>query len=122
MERSLTKAKGFVKVVGKKRYSISQSEIGELVKAFEQAGYSSLNFLYRFNEQGMTVSDLPTTTTSIVLNGKEKRVVNYFGAPKKLFELEKTIERLAGLNALIGSPREARETPKPIPGKPFSLP
>ena len=54
------------------------------------------------DENGMSVTDMPTTTTSICLNGKKKRVVNYYHAPRKLDELEDKIDSLAGLYSLLG--------------------
>lgn len=92
----------FVKVTGEKRYKISKAKIKELVKAFEQARYFSFKNKYETDENGNIPTDLPSTTTSICLHGKQKTVVNYYRAPKKLSELEHKIERIAGLDELIG--------------------
>ena len=56
---------------------------------------------YEFDENGMSFTDLPTTTTSISLNGKYKKVVNYYGTPKELNELENKIDEVAGLKKFI---------------------
>ncbi len=92
----------FVKVIGEKQYKISKGKIKELVKAFEQARYFSLKDKYQTDENGNIPTDLPSTTTSICLNGKQKTVVNYYRAPKKLGELEQKVERIGGLEELIG--------------------
>jgi hypothetical protein len=57
--------------------------------------------VYSEDEQGMSVTDLPSTTTSIRINGKYKQVYNYYGSPKVLNELENKIDELAGLSRLI---------------------
>lgn len=96
------KGMDFVKVKGEKQYKISKAKIKELVKAFEQARYFSLQDKYETDENGNIPTDLPSTTTSICLHGKRKTVVNYYRAPKQLGELEVKIERIAGLYELIG--------------------
>ncbi len=95
------KGKDFVKVKAKRRYKISKDKVRELIKAFEQIKYFSLKDNYQSDEKGMSVTDLPTTITSISLDGKQKKVVNYYGAPKELDELANTIERIAGLDKFI---------------------
>ena len=97
----LYEGKDFVKVTGKKQHKISEEKVKELVKAFEQIKYFSLKDKYESDENGMSVTDQPTTTTTISLNGKQKKVVNYYCAPKELEELENTIDRIAGLYEYI---------------------
>ena len=92
----------FVKVKGKKRYKIPKDKVQELVKAFEQINYFTLKDKYEADENGMSYTDLPTTTTSITVNGKYKKVVNYYGAPKELDELENKIDEILGLKKFIG--------------------
>ena len=94
--------KNHVKTIGEQRFKISQERIQTLIKEFERIDYWSLKDKYETDENGMSVTDLPTTTTSICLNGKTKRVVNYYHAPKKLDELEDKIDSVAGLYSLIG--------------------
>ena len=89
--------KSDVKEIGERRFKISPEKVQQLIKAFEQVDYFSLNDKYDAD-----VSDLPTTTTSICLDGKKKKVVNYYGAPKKLAELEHKIDVIAGLQELLG--------------------
>ena len=91
-----------VKEIGERRFQISQETLQQLIKEFERVDYFSLKDRYDADENGMSVTDLPTTTTSICLDGKKKRIVNYYGAPKKLFELEDKIDSLAGLHKYRG--------------------
>jgi hypothetical protein len=92
----------FVKVIGEKRYKIAEERVKRLLEAFEKADYFSFKDEYRFDENGMSVTDQPTTITSIVLNGKKKQVINYYKAPKELEKLETAIEFLADLDRNIG--------------------
>ncbi|HEY0724023.1 MAG TPA: DUF6438 domain-containing protein [Pyrinomonadaceae bacterium] len=94
--------KRFVKTEGTQRFKISEERIAALIKEFERIDYWSLQDRYETDENGRSVTDQPTTTTSICLNGKKKQVVNYYYAPRKLDELEEKIDSLAGLYSLIG--------------------
>ena len=89
--------KSDVKEIGERRFKISPEKVQQLIKAFEQVDYFSLKDKYDAD-----VTDLPTTTTSICLDGKKKKIVNYYGAPKKLAELEHKIDVIAGLQELLG--------------------
>jgi hypothetical protein len=91
------KGKDFVKIEGEKRYKIPQVRIKMLIEEFQKANYFSLKDKYETDENGMIITDQPTTITSIVLNGKQKKVVNYYGAPKELEKLENKIDDLADL-------------------------
>jgi hypothetical protein len=91
-----------VKITGEKRYKISLDRVAQLVKAFEQANYFSLKDTYEFDDRGMSMTDGARTTTSISLNGKYKKVVDYQDPPKQLVALEDLIDKLAGLYEYIG--------------------
>ena len=91
-----------VKVKGERRYKISEDKVKELTAAFERTKYFLLKDEYKSDENGMSWTDLPTTTTSISLNGKQKKVVNYYCAPKELNDLENLIDRNASLYEYIG--------------------
>ncbi|MEO7674247.1 MAG: DUF6438 domain-containing protein [Pyrinomonadaceae bacterium] len=90
-----------VGVIGEKRYKISQNKVKELIEAFGKIKYFSLKNKYEADEKGMSVTDLPMTTTSISFEGKQKKVINYYGAPKELEELENKIDKVAGLYEFI---------------------
>jgi Domain of unknown function (DUF6438) len=91
-----------VKVVGERRHEIASDRVVELTKAFERINYFSLKDSYEFDEHGMSITDARRTITSITLNGKTKKVVDYYAAPKKLGVLEDLIDKLAGLYEYIG--------------------
>lgn len=91
-----------VKVIGEKRFKISREGIQTLIKEFERIDYFSLKDKYDVDENGMSVTDQPTTTTSICLAGKKKKVVNYYCAPKQLEQLEDKIDSVAGLFEFLG--------------------
>jgi Domain of unknown function (DUF6438) len=91
-----------VKVEGEKRHQISTDRVAQLVKAFDQADYFSFKDAYEVDEAGRSWTDSPRTTTSISLNGKYKKVVDYIAPPKELVALEELIEKLAGLYQYIG--------------------
>jgi hypothetical protein len=91
-----------VKVTGEKRHKIAPDRVAQLVKAFEQANYFSLKDRYEFDDRGMSMTDGARTTTSISLNGKYKKVVDYLDPPKQLVALEDLIDKLAALYEYIG--------------------
>lgn len=90
-----------VKVIGEKRYKIAEEWVKRLLEAFEKADYFSFKDEYISDENGKTLTCLPTTITSILLNGKKKQVINYYKAPKELERLETAIEFLADLDKNI---------------------
>ena len=94
--------KEFVKEIGERRFKITPERVQELIKEFQRLDYASLKDKYDTDENGNSVTDLPTTITSICLDGKKKKVVNYYGAPRKLDELEDKIDSLAGLYKYLG--------------------
>ncbi len=87
----------FVKVKGEVESTISREDLKKLVDAFYEIDYFSLEDEYTAN-----VTDLPTTITSISIGDRSKRVVNYYGAPEKLIQLEKLIDSLTNSAHWIG--------------------
>src|SRR5712692_9917875 len=92
----------FVKVKGERRHKVAETRVTELVKAFERIDYFSLKDKYEVDANGRSMTDQPRTTTSISLNGRYKKVVDYYCAPKELVALEDLIDKLAGLYEYIG--------------------
>lgn len=90
--------KEYVKVIGKEEARISSEQVDHLVQRFLAIDYFHLEDAYRKrqNPDGTItmVSDLPSTFTSLTMNGRTKRVVNYAFAPEELTELEHEIERV----------------------------
>jgi hypothetical protein len=51
----------FVKIEGKRTHKIAKERIEKLITAFEKAGYFNLKNEYRVDENGISVTDMPTT-------------------------------------------------------------
>jgi hypothetical protein len=86
---------GFVAFTGAHRGLVPQSNVIELVKLFEKADFYSLR-----NEYTASVTDNPSQTISIEIDGRQKQVVDYVGLsagmPLPVSELEAAIDRLSG--------------------------
>jgi hypothetical protein len=79
-------------------YAVPQEDVQRLVEAFYDLDFFSLNHEYtkKCTVLGCsTASDLPTTTTMFTINGKTKKVINYYGAPDRLAQLEDLIDETA---------------------------
>lgn len=89
----------YVKVKGKKVYRIPKEKVAELVNGFYKINYFALEDKYTEvklpNGISQVTTDLPSTTTSITVNGKTKSVYNYDGAPQILIELEYKIDKIS---------------------------
>ncbi|MCI0562668.1 MAG: DUF6438 domain-containing protein [Nitrososphaera sp.] len=86
----------FVAITGVQRSEISQENLEQLVQEFYEIDYFS--FEDRYEEP---VSDLPSTTTSITINGITKSVYRYGSGPEGLEELENRIDQIAGTEKWI---------------------
>jgi hypothetical protein len=91
----LYEGRSSVAVKGSQSASVPQANIAELVKLFEQADYYSLRSEYKSG-----ITDNPTQTTSIEIDGQRKQVVDYvglyLGMPVSVTKLEEAIDRLSG--------------------------
>lgn len=92
----LYEGRSFVAITGSHRASVSSDVVAEMVEAFRAADYFSLQDKYMWG-----VTDLPTYTTSISIDGKTKEVVDYagehVGMPASVTKLEKALDRLSGV-------------------------
>jgi len=90
----LYEGQGFVAVMGSHRGSIPKESVVELVNAFHDADYYSLQGEYVWG-----ATDLPTYETSIEIDGRLKKVKDYagwqIGMPLAVSKLESEIDRLA---------------------------
>jgi hypothetical protein len=75
--------------VGLFTFRLRKEEIAGLRSAFEQAGFFELKDRYYKN-----VTDLPTIYLSYKFEGREKKIMDYYGAPQELKDLEERIEAL----------------------------
>lgn len=87
----------FVEVTGVRTAQIHKDEVEKLVDKFFETGFFEMKDEYTGN-----VTDLPTTITSINIDGRRKTVKNYYGAPEALMELESEIDRTANAYVWIG--------------------
>jgi ankyrin repeat protein len=86
----------YVAITGSHRAKISRDTVSEMVEAFRGADYFSLESEYMWG-----ATDQPTYTISISIDGRSKEVVDYagqqVGMPESVEKLEKTIDRLSGV-------------------------
>ena len=77
----------FVDRIGDYEFRVSQETINYILKKADEIGFFELEDKYTAN-----VSDLPRTIT-FIKNGKdEKRIIDYYGAPKALKEFESLVD------------------------------
>lgn len=86
----------YVAVEGIQRYTIEPEKVAQLVEEFNRIHYFSLMDRY-----DATVTDQPTVITSITIDGKTKRIENYYAAPEVLKQLEKKIDEAANVAWLV---------------------
>jgi hypothetical protein len=88
--------KGLAMVEGKRRESISPAAVKELVKAFREADFYSLD-----DEYAWAATDLPTYETSIEIEGESKTVKDYaglqVGMPMSVRKLEDLIDQAVNI-------------------------
>jgi hypothetical protein len=93
----LYEGRDFVRVEGVQVDRTPESEVKELVDAFYEAGFFSMRD--RYEEQ---VTDLPSQTTSITIDGTTKVVYRYGFQPERLVMLEDMIDEVAGTEKWVG--------------------
>jgi len=86
----------YVAVPGEKNYKIPVADVRKLLEKFQKTYFFSLNDKYE-----ATVTDNPSTTVTITINGKTKSVYDYVAGPKKLKDLQNYIDEIADLGKLI---------------------
>jgi hypothetical protein len=95
-----------VAVKGKQQGQLTQDELRQLVSLFRTADFYSLRDTYR-----CSVTDNPTYTTSISINGRTKTVLDYvgreIGMPQAVTDLEDAIDRMAGTAKWVKGNRQA---------------
>jgi hypothetical protein len=78
------------------RHDISEQQVRELVDAFYDIDYYSLEDDYQYKRTGLTISGIShssTVVTSLTTAKREKRVRTYWGAPEELTDLELLLAR-----------------------------
>lgn len=72
---------------GKYMRTLSDKEYNQLIQAFTDANFFSME-----NEYVADIQDLPTRFVFFAYQGQEKKIKDYYGAPEKLQELEYSIQ------------------------------
>ena len=78
-----------VEKIGRFSFSLSQDELMEIENAFHQVDFYRLKNIY-----DAQVSDLPTTYITYNKDGNRKKIMDYYGGPEELRNLENSIETL----------------------------
>ncbi len=85
------------------RTNVSRASLEKLLSVFRDAHYFGLAAQYR-----MSVTDNPTTTTSISIDGKTKSVMDYVGLhvgmPMDVITVEEAIDEIAGTKGWLAMP------------------
>ncbi|MGI0019926.1 MAG: DUF6438 domain-containing protein [Nitrososphaera sp.] len=81
----------FVEVKGEQRSEIPQQDVKELIDEFYAADFFSLRDRYEAQ-----ITDLPSQTTSITIDGTTKTVYRYGFEPERLAMLEDRLDKVAG--------------------------
>jgi len=84
-----------VRVMGKRSDRVSSDAVAELLAAFRRADFFSLKEQY-----AAAITDFPSFTVSIEVDGQRKSVRDYLGLsvgmPEAVADLEEAFDRLAG--------------------------
>jgi hypothetical protein len=83
--------KSFVAVKRNQVSTVSQEDVQTLLDKANEIGYFGLKDKYT-----APLPDLPTTITSITIEGVKKRIVDYAGAPDGLKAFEEMIDQISG--------------------------
>ncbi|MFW6328106.1 MAG: DUF6438 domain-containing protein [Bacteroidota bacterium] len=83
-------AKENIGMEGQYRSKLSKQRYNNLVSAFESGKFFSFENTYT----SRIFKDLPTTYIYFSHEGENKKIKDYYGAPKELKELEKRVARL----------------------------
>lgn len=98
-----------VDVVGKQTTTLTPEQLNDLIAAFEKTDYFKLSDNYT-----ALVTDIPSTITSVTLNGQTKTIVDYGGCdfdfqdqpapPQSLCDFEDKIDEVTNSAQWVGQP------------------
>jgi membrane dipeptidase len=86
----------FVRVTGTRTWKIDPAAVAALASEMQQAGYFDLQ-----DEYIATITDNPTTWTSLTVAGRTKRIKDYVAGPPKLKEIEAKIDQVSGVKEYV---------------------
>jgi hypothetical protein len=92
----------FVEVEGIQTSAVSEDQLRELVRRFDEIDFFSLE-----DDYACLATDLPSTITSISVEGRTKTVrrCSWSDAPASLQNLENEIDEVAGSARWVGEPQ-----------------
>src|SRR5882762_5783341 len=94
-----------VKLTARKEARLKPADLKKIVSAFDKANYFSISSYAEAKCSCSFCTDMPTVITEIRVAEKSHRVEHYYGcrcAPKELWELEESIDSLAGTEQWTG--------------------
>jgi hypothetical protein len=94
-----------VKLTTKKEGRLQPADVRKIVSAFDKANYFSIKSYTEESCSCTLCTDMPTAITEIRAKGLSHRVEHYYGcrcAPKELWELEESIDGIAGTKQWTG--------------------
>src|SRR5262249_17494035 len=86
----------FVRVTGTQTWKIDPAAVAALAAEMQQAGHFDLQDSYV-----ATITDNPTTWTSLTIGGRTKRIKDYVAGPPKLKEIEAKIDEVSGVKSYV---------------------
>jgi len=111
----------FVKCIGEHRIRIEATDVFRLFVFAQEIGFFQMENayengpIYMLDEQGMVqadaigVTDFPRHVVTIQIGDMKKRVVDYFGAPRRLRRFEQMIDRVCHSERWVGIGAEQTE-------------
>jgi uncharacterized protein DUF6438 len=107
--------KDYVTIKGKRISAINPSQFARLAKKAEEIGFFRLKNEYSSitNPDGSmsVVTDQPTYITTVTRGTVTKKVENYYGGPKRLYELEQLIDEITNSAQWTGNPDLNKDIP-----------
>jgi Domain of unknown function (DUF6438) len=107
--------KDYVTVKGRRISAISPSQFARLAKKAEEIGFFRLKAEYSSitNPDGSmsVVTDQPTYITTVTRGPVTKKVENYYGGPKRLYEFEQLIDEITDSAQWTGQPDLNKDIP-----------
>ena len=100
-----------VRQAGIKNISVPRANFDVLARKINQIGFFNLRERYdgvELDGATMLITDLPTRIVTVLDKaGAKKTIVDYWGSPKRLYELEQLIDKLTTASVLVGLPTDA---------------
>lgn len=104
--------KDYVRQKGRRAGRISLEAFQKIAKKVAKIRFFELSNEYysqEINGAAMFLTDQPTTITTVTEGARVKKVENYFGGPKRLYELEQLIDQLTQSYRWVGDDARANK-------------